>query len=241
MKNRQLRFYCFSPPVMVATFIIEFSLLLYVMIRYKLNKYTRLIAALLLFLALFQLAEYKICTDLNADTDLWTRLGFVSITMLPALGMHLCLTIANRGWWALRILAYATTAGFIGLFAFGQQTFIGQVCGGNYVIFQLESAVSSLYYLYYYGWLLITIILAFYFYTQTGNKNIRRALKLLIIGYLVFLVPTTIINTYSPITKAGVPSIMCGFALIFALILAFRITPILSKDKLKNKNRPIDR
>lgn len=235
MKNRSLRFYCFSPPVMAATFIIEASLLTYVLIRYKLNKFTRLVALLLFFLAAFQLAEYRVCEGNAAMAALWAKAGFVAITMLPPLGLHLALSIARRGLIALGVLAYVSAAGFIYLFVIASNTLLGQVCGGNYVIFQLDYTVGSFYYLYYYGWLLLTIALCTFFYLESKSAHVRKALKLLVVGYLLFLLPTAIINSYSPVTKAGVPSIMCGFALLFALILVFGVMPTVSKINHKYK------
>jgi hypothetical protein len=47
----------------------------------------------------------------------------------------------------------------------------------------------------------------------------------MVVGYLVFLVPTALANTVAPETRRGIPSIMCGFAVLFALILAVYITP----------------
>lgn len=204
--------------------------MVYVLFRYKLNTLTRLVAALLFCLALFQLAEYKICGT-HGNAEAWARAGFVAITMLPPLGLHLALYIIKRGWLVLNTLAYITAAGFIYLFTFGQHTFSGHVCGGNYVIFQLDYVVSNFYYFYYYGWLLITIMLCLQFYYESKQASVRKALKWLVIGYLAFLVPTTVINSYSPATKAGVPSIMCGFAVLFALILAIGVLPPASKAK----------
>ena len=60
-KFRKPKLYCFSPPVMIATFVIEVSLAIYTLWRYKLNPVTRLTVALLVCLAIFQLAEYNVC------------------------------------------------------------------------------------------------------------------------------------------------------------------------------------
>ncbi len=226
---------------MIATFIIELILLGYTLVRYKLNSATRLIAALVFFLAVFQFAEYNVCGGSTATAEIWTRIGFIAITALPALGLHLSLVIAKRCWLVLRVIMYATALGFILVFALSHGTFISQVCGGNYVIFRLEYMIVSYYYFYYYSWLLITILLCIYFIKKSREQNIREALMLIVIGYMVFLLPTTIFNTVKPITKAGVPSIMCGFAIIFAFILVFGIIPSLKPLKRKLPTRFIDK
>jgi len=66
---------------------------------------------------------------------------------------------------------------------------------------------------------------------KVKQKNQKEALYGMIIGYLVFLLPTAIANTISPETMAGIPSIMCGFAVLFALILFFYIIPRVTKAK----------
>ena len=51
------------------------------------------------------------------------------------------------------------------------------------------------------------------------------------IAYLAFLLPTTTINLLAPETLAGIPSIMCGFAVLMALILLGKITPLAGKQR----------
>ena len=59
------KFLCFSPPVMLATFAIEFFMLFYVLWRYKMTALTRLSVTFIACLAIFQLAEYMICGGLG--------------------------------------------------------------------------------------------------------------------------------------------------------------------------------
>ncbi len=95
-KLKQNTLFCFSPPVMTATFIIELVLLVLVVLRYKLNTTTRLIAAALFCLAFFQLCEYFVCGGLGVNANVWSRLGFVAITTLPPIGLHIIYSIARQ-------------------------------------------------------------------------------------------------------------------------------------------------
>ncbi len=65
-KEERVTLNCFSPPVMLATFIIEMILAIYVFIKSLKAKSDFAIVLVLLFLAIFQLSEYQICegTDL---------------------------------------------------------------------------------------------------------------------------------------------------------------------------------
>src|SRR3990167_6134034 len=98
MKNffDRSKLFCFSPEVMVVTFIVEISLAVYVFWRYKLKGTVRLCIITLLALATFQLSEYFICVGNPAHGIIWAHAGFVAITLLPALGIHLVAAEAGR-------------------------------------------------------------------------------------------------------------------------------------------------
>lgn len=226
MKNKTT-FYCFSPPVMLATFLVESGLLLYVLWRYKLSPVTRVAAALLAFLATFQLAEYYVCSQTGTSAVFWSRVGFVAITLLPPLGIHLIHLISKKPERLLLYTAYVTAAVWALVFGASEWAFNGHVCSGNYVIFQLRPNVGLMYSIYYYGWLLAGVWLVSSF-RRSVPKKIRGELSWLVAGYFVFLVPTSIVNIVNRETLSGIPSIMCGFAVLFALILVFRILPTAS-------------
>lgn len=216
--------FCFSPPVMVATMIIELTLAGYTAWRYRLTPTTRLIILLLVSLAAFQLAEFQVC-DGSVDIKwLWARIGHVAITLMPPMGIHLSYTLAGVRRKPLAWLAYATAVFFVGYFMF-TAAIVANRCLGNYVIFQLDPRGSLLYGYYYYGWLLAGMFLNWRLAKKTKNKKIHKALAWLILGYASFIVPTTAATIFAPESAAGVPSVMCGFAVIFAIILGVKILP----------------
>lgn len=216
-------FACFSPPVMLATFAIEIGYLLYVIIRYKMNALSRLVSALLLCLATFQISEYFVC-GADYSSSMWSRVGFVAITMLPPLGIHLIHTLAGKSWNNITGAAYGMAAVWVGVFAFFEHAFSGHQCLGNYVIFQVKPGLGGLYFAHYYLWLGIGTWLA-YQYSKTVKRKDRKSLYLLAVGYLTLLVPTTTVNLLNPEAQLGLPSIMCGFAIILATIVVFGIMP----------------
>ncbi|MCB9821907.1 hypothetical protein H6801_00835 [Candidatus Nomurabacteria bacterium] len=230
-KNKKLGFFCFSPPVMIATFAIEIALLVLILLQRKINHTAKLIIASLFFLALFQLCEYFVCGGMGVGALQWSRLGFIAITTLPPLGLHLIHSIANKKSGYIVWSSYVLMMLWILAFGFSETIFSGHECVSNYVIFQLHDLVGYAYSAYYYGLLLLGIALALKFGEKVKQKNQKEALYGMIIGYLVFLLPTAIANTISPETMAGIPSIMCGFAVIFALILFFYIIPRVTKPK----------
>lgn len=60
---------------------------------------------------------------------------------------------------------------------------------------------------------------------RQSQHNRATALRALALGYLAFIVPTTAVNLINPATLAGIPSIMCGFAVLLAIILAGEVLP----------------
>lgn len=214
---------------MVATCIIEVALLIYTVIRYKMTILTRLTAAALALLALFQLSEFHVCRS-GGGAGAWSRIGFVAITLLPPLGIHIIQNISGRGWRALMWAAYASGAVFAGVLGFSKAAFESHVCAGNYAIFQLAPRLGGFYFQYYYLWLFVGIAMSLYFSTK-ARRLIREALVLQAVGFLIFILPTGIVNDLNPSTISGVPSIMCGFAVLYAFVLVFAIVPRALKDQ----------
>lgn len=233
-KHKATTFYCFSPPVMIATCIIETLLFVVTLVRYKLSAVTRLSLAMLFFLALFQLSEYFVCGGIGINAAAWSRVGYVAITTLPPLGLHLVSNIARvKQRWHI-VVGYLLGAMWIVLFGFSEAAFTGHQCAGNYIIFQLRSGIGGWYFLYYYALLFIGIGLATWIAARRSTKRVvRQALHGMVIGYLVFLVPTTVVNTINPSTMDGIPSIMCGFAVLFALILVGYVLPRTARLKTR--------
>ena len=183
----------------------EIILLTALLFTRKKTKVTKLIAATLFFLAVFQLREYFVCGAFGVDAVVWSRFGFIAITTLPPLGIHLIHAIANKkaGWivWT----CYVLMTMWIVLFGFSENAFSGNQCVSNYVIFRLHDYIGYAYSAYYYGILLLGIWLAMRFGEKAKKKHEKEALYAMIVGYLVFLLPTAIANTISPATMAGIP------------------------------------
>lgn len=230
-KPPQNTFFCFSPPVMLATIIIELVLLAYTLVRYKLTLAVKLIAAILLSLAMFQVAEFQTCgRALGQDGLFWSRLGYVFITLLPPLGLHLIMAMSKKKPTTLNWIADISALVLIMIFGLVPNSIYYAVCGGNYVIFKLNAGLGMLYGFYYLGLLFAGLAIAAR-YMRTAKGSSYSALLWMIIGYLVFLVPTGVVNMINPETTKGVPSIMCGFAVFYAIILALVIAPRIAKKR----------
>jgi hypothetical protein len=227
---------------MIATMTIETVLAIYTVWRYKMTPIVKLATITLLMLASFQLAEFFVCTDSIGHTTSWSRLGFAAITALPPLGLHLMHRVSNKPVGRLVQMSYATMSAFIVFFLAFPSVFENYQCTGNYVIFRLHPDVGGLYWIYYIGWLFTAIILgarwANQFMRQGKTKQLN-AVRGLIIGWMTFLIPTAIANMVNPASREGIPSVMCGFAVLFAIILVTYILPKVAKAK--NLTNPLNR
>ena len=232
MRNKNLRLNCFSPPVMLATFVFEVSMAIYTLWRYKLGPASRLSVLVLLTLAVFQLSEYMICEGgLGLEGLSWAKIGFVAITFLPPLGLHLVSVIGKSDKKLPLVLAYGSALVFSAYFLLAASGIESQVCGGNYVIFHISQALAIIYGVYYYGWLLFGIFACRQFYFVAKTAKIKRSMLALALGYISFLLPTTAVNLVDTSTMAGIPSIMCGFAVLLAAIISFVVLPLAGDKK----------
>ena len=215
---------------MAITVVIELGLLIYVLFRYKLQMTVVLAGFLLLFLALFQVAEYGICEQIGFSDTTWARFGFASITMLPILGLHLVYSIAGKSNRRLLAVGYLGTLAWILVFIFGD-IMKGAICSGNYVIFDVTEPWEGYYYIFYDLTILIAMVQAIRFSRETKKDTVKNALHWLFLAYISFTVPAAIIWFLTDGADMALPSIMCGFAVIFAVLVATRTVPLVAKKR----------
>lgn len=214
---------------MLATFLLEFGFAIYVVWRYKLNTVTRLITLLLLSLGIFQLAEYMLCGGLGLNTAEWSRLGYIAITLLPPLGLHLVMAIAGKTSHSLLIGAYGCAALAAIFFAVVPSAINIHECRPNYAVFAMDEPGVLLYSFQYFVWLIIGISMAWRWAKEQPKQT--KALHGMIAGYLVFIVPSAVMTWLNPTSIEGLPSVMCGFAILLAIILVWYVLPKVSSKK----------
>lgn len=228
-KNRSLALKCFSPPVMVATFVIELVLAVFVIIRYKLTARGRAILAILICLAAFQLAEYFVCTQSSIAYGA-SRAGYAMITFLPPLGLYLMglLTkpLKSIALWAMFAVAFM----FVGYFLLAENAFRGYECTGNYVIFQIGRAQALIYGTYYFGLIFLAVWRGL-MYLENNRAIHKQATRWLLLGYILFIIPVAVLTIIQPDTKQAIPSVLCGFAVTLAIVLGTKVAPLALKKR----------
>lgn len=233
-KNRRHPYLaCFSPPVMLGTFLVETLLAIFVAIRFMPKLFQSLVCVLLLCLGLFQLAEYQVCVGPGAWAPTWGRIGLVAITVLPSIGMHLIGTVTRKS--VLIPIGYAIAAAYTLTFLLVPDATGAPECQGNYVILQIRGGffgvLYELYYAIFVGLAILELVLRL---TRRepppGLGFSRRLIGFTLAGYLSFTLPMAITGTFSPELRRATPSIMCGFAVCLALILAVYVSPVYDRE-----------
>jgi hypothetical protein len=229
--NNSNTFYCFSPPVMIATFLIELILTIWVIYRYRKSEKMYVIISLLICLALFQAAEYYVCTGSSQQINA-SKLGYVAITFLPVLGFYLMslLTVINRT--LIKVLLVIALS-FSLYFIFAPNVFDGYVCTGNYVIFQIGDTETLLYSTYYFGLILVSMMKGILYIKDNKRSENKSAIKWFLAGYIFFILPTSIMILFNPDSSKALPSVLCGFAISMAITLAVKVAPLILKKNKK--------
>jgi len=225
---------CFTPIISLTTAIIEFVVATFILIKYKKYLIPVFSALLIYVLGIYQFTEFMLCISNNAF--LWAKLGFITYTFLPAMGLHFVLRLArNRKYnW----LAYIPPL-FFSLWAVFKTNFIVSAsCSKVFVIVnkvftsQGFSLLSKGYLLYYFGFILIAITIAFIWIKKEKDKITRQLIKLLGGAIVIIITLPLILLFILPSLKIPFPSVYCQFALLFTIV-ALIGSKIYDKEKKK--------
>lgn len=233
---------CFAPYISISTFVIEFLLALFFLMRNPKDKLNRIIALLSLLLGIYQLNEFLICvTNLN----IFTRLAMITTAILPSIGITYALIIWRKKlkyYWHL--LIYSPAIFFIVMFSMPFYFSNNAFCDRVFIKYPSLGLLGDFYALYYFGYIIASLIL---FYIagnfDTSNKVINNKIKtskdykyykgllgLGALGMLIFTVPTYIFLQFLPSLNIEFSSVLCEFALLLAIEL---IIVIWYKEKYK--------
>lgn len=211
--------YCFTPLVSLLTFIIEIALALYVFWKYKATTFSRLCIAILVCLGVFQLSEYLVCTTY---TDRWILLGYVAITLLPALGVHIVSVITKR-YPTLIASAYTLAALLVVIIVCVPQAGLHASCQPNYVDITSSPLFHIVHGTYYVSYIFIAMAILLYRLWQHRGDVIEE--KWMLISYAVFVIPSIGLEYFKIIARVALPSVMCGFAILTAFIMVWILIP----------------
>ena len=212
---------CFTPIVSFLTFAIELVMSIWVFTRNPKKPLYKVAALILFFLGAYQFSEFGLCTF--NDKFFWARFGFIIYTMLPALGVHLAYALkgSRKKIWQVYILPVL----FIAIAAIDSSFVKSAECAKYFVknSFNLSPFLTRSYFLYYGSFIVAACVLLIDFILEENNRKKRRIYVLGLLAALSFTLPTFVFVLMLPSFNIYFPSILCHFAIFFAIMVTYII------------------
>ena len=182
--------------------------------------------ALLLFaLAGYQFLEVLVCGAPGDAT--WPRLAFADVVWLPPLGMWLVLTMSAPRHRVLRPLVQASFVAAAGLSAWILLTpdFVtSSVCDAVFATYGHGTPYYDAYGAFYHVGLAGILFGGGFALVHTDDRARRAHIADVQLGVLGFVVPALLTEVLVPNLNTSTPSVMCHYALVFAVFLARLVT-----------------
>jgi len=218
---------CFAPEVSFLVFLIEIILAAIVLVKKPRGKIgtVYLMAALLLFLlGMYQFTEFMFCV--SGNIALWGLIGFIIYTFLPVIGIHFTCILTEKKEFIRGIFLLYIIPVLFSTFAIFSENFIsGGACSTIFIrVDRSLGDILFLIYTFYYSIFVILIGILFKM-TISEQKSLinKRIYSIGLIGVLSFTIPTLVLILIFPYLKIVFPSMMCEFALLFAVSIFFMI------------------
>lgn len=206
---------CFAPYVSISTFVIEFLLAAFFLLKNPKDNLNRIIALISFLLGVYQLNEFLICVT---GFSLFTKLAMTVTAILPSLAVTYALIIYRKKisyYW--KLLIYSPPVFFILMFVLSNYYKQSAICSTVFIQYPSLELLGRFFALYYIVYLLAAVII-FYFASHNTKSNPEKVLSRLgILGMLIFTVPTFIFLIFLPSLKIMFPSVLCEFALLLAI------------------------
>lgn len=213
---------CFTPGISFATAVIEFLLVAIMMYAFRPSAFRNYFAILISFLGLYQFSEFMLCTGMYPLA--WAVVGFVVYSFIPAIGLDLMME--HMGIKRIKALIYVFPIA-VSIFAILSPGFAGGAYCQDYFVQVLnminapmngfEEIVGALYRMFYTGFIIAMAIIGI-LGTIYSKKAKESAVSFLVfLAVIIMSVPTYLVVFIWPEYNLSFPSVLCHFALLFAL------------------------
>lgn len=214
---------CYTPQVSLATALIEWALAVLMVKTFKKTLLRDYFTVLIVMLGLYQFSEFMLCA--TGYASFWATFGFVAYTFLPAI----CLDAVTRFLgkdahpavvYAIPVLASAYTVfsgGFVteaycSMFYVRVLNLFNQAQGG------WMRVASLVYSAYYTGFIILSGILMLSARRKESDHRKKRLHLCVPVGILMMGIPAYIVMFVFPGADFTFPSVLCHFALFFAMM-----------------------
>jgi hypothetical protein len=204
---------------------IEFLLLFNLLIFAEKNKLNKIVITMIALLAAYQKMEFLMC-HVELQISFFPYFAFVIISFLPPLNLNLTFAFAKASADKLSYFNYVIFIPailFSIYYTFVTPKFAVTSCTVLYATYNYP--LGDMYGFFYYLPILISIILLALFVKKESDKKKKLIGKVLLLGSIFISIPPVLgfslmfAGSYALI--AAMESIMCKFAFVYALCLAF--------------------
>ncbi len=211
----------YSPILAFATALFEISAAIWVLRGPGRKAILRTTAAILVFLAGYQVVEVGICSFAPGYGFL-PRLAFMVVTWLPPLGILLVSFLLGSGARGARRFAYGMLALALGIvvwIAFDRSFATLSVCNAVYARYDHPMPRFLAYSGFYWLGLLGLVGLSAHGAARPRDAHDGQLTVQLFTGSVAFLVPAVVTSKFIPAAEGALPSVMCHFAILLAAFL----------------------
>ena len=208
---------CFTPAISLSTAIFEFAVATFILFYFRKATLHKSVVIFLYVLGLYQLTEFFLCTTSNPF--LWAKIGFITYSFLPALGLYYALDYLRKKVYLIPIFLVPVA---ITIFVLIKTNFVSMAACGNFFVTTrnifMGHWLGVVYLVYYFGFVvLIAVFLVLHAIKKQGTK--RRIDIIVLIALVLSLLPPIVLIFILPSLKIMFPSIYCEFAVLFAFAI----------------------
>ena len=223
---------------LVSLFIasIEFILFINLLVFAEKSHFNLVAILIVLLLAAYQSFEFLMC-QLGLDYPLMPYLAFVLITFLPPLMLTLLAALFKYRSNFLKLI-FLPAIIFVVFYTFTIDQFVVTSCTVLYASYNFP--LGDLYGFIYYTPIIISTIILIRAVVRESDKNTLFITKILLFGNIFITVPVVagflLMFNGSHIIISKIESIMCKFAFVYAICLAFIC--LYNSKKKNERNNP---
>lgn len=212
---------CYTPPVSLFTAVVEFGLAIWIRVRYRRATLAPFGSALMIFLGLYQLSEFLLCT--TPFERVWVMMGFVSYSYLPAVALHAVvfyLRVKIPVWILYIVPVIATIAAVIPGVMVGTGTCHEVfVTAQNFQPTLLGNVAFWIYSTYYAAFIIASVVLSLRARSRAREAGRRKLFTYIPLAVAAMTIPTFVLLIMFPQFGVMFPSVFCHFALLFAAFI----------------------
>jgi len=226
---------CFTPIVSLSTAILEFVVATAILVFCRKSLINRFFPLLIYILGFYQFTEFMLCT--TSYPFFWAKMGFVTYSFLPAVGLHFIMKLTNRKCNYITIYIMPVIFSLIALLK--PDFIIQSTCTTFFVIVSKDLFNSSIplfsyiYGLYYFGFIMLFCYFLLKSFNKEKNQLKRKSYAVIFAATLITLLPAVVLFIIFPAFKVIFPSVYCEFAVLFtaAAIIASYLDNKIQKKK----------